>query len=145
MNSIPLCDEMRLSVKDEKVRTFHLRYLTELDKQVRYMELTGRESEEIEAIKKTLPLGEMTEDEQTAEAWDKLQENRRKDIRKYLSTIDEYINLFVCGWEGAGLFPFPENVEPARALKLYEKFPLYRLIQENIGELTGLTGDEIKN
>jgi hypothetical protein len=142
MNKIPICDGVTLQVKDEKGRIYYLKYLIELDKQVRYLELTQREEESISALIKgieesapILPDGIDTSIDSYIRglAWSQMQIERRKNTRKYLEDIDEYINIFVAG----------DN--PALSMRLYEKFPVYRLIQENIGVLTGLTGDEIKN
>jgi hypothetical protein len=129
---IPICDKITLTVKDGKGREIKLKYLTELDKQVRYLELSDREDAAITAEMDNLKNIE-DEKERRIAAWLKIQNDRRKNIRAYLEEIDEYINIFVIG----------DN--PAASLRLYEKFPLYRIIQENIGVLTGLTEDEIKN
>lgn len=144
---IPICDKQVLTVTDDKGRTYQLRYLTELDREVKYLALAQREEQEIaECFDQARPLcsAGASEEEIRAEAWKIIQERRRVDIRGYLETVDAYINLFVAGWKGPGLFDYPAE-NPAGALKLYEKFPLYRLIQSNIGELTGLSGDDIKN
>jgi hypothetical protein len=129
---IPICDKITLTVKDGKGREIKLKYLTELDKQVRYLELSDKEEAAIVAEMENLKNIE-DEKERRIAAWLKIQNDRRKNIRAYLEEIDEYINIFVVG----------DN--PAASLRLYEKFPLYRIIQENIGTLTGLTEDEIKN
>ncbi|MDD5363399.1 MAG: hypothetical protein PHN88_14830 [Ignavibacteria bacterium] len=137
---IPLCDKTHIHITDKQGREYNLKYLTEFDKQVKYLYLTQREEKAIsdmeKIVEKEVPASDDAEkraDEIRLEAWVRVQEERRNNIRKYLSDVDEYINIFVDG----------DN--PAASLKLYEKFPLYREIQANIGALTGLTGEEIKN
>jgi hypothetical protein len=149
MSKIPVCDKETMEAADEKGRVYSLKYLTEIDNQVRYLELTRKEEGAIaaatEEVEKDFPQsvpGNVSDVEDAKKlleerkravrlaAWMKVQEAREKDTRKYLEEIDEYVAIFV------------DN--PPR-LRLYEKFPLYRLIQKNIGVLTGLTGEEIKN
>jgi hypothetical protein len=144
---IPICNEQTLLVKDKAGREFRLKYLTELDNQVKYLELTKQQEEGIEKQmdKARIALPVATEDDVRGQAYVLYKEEQRTDVRAYMSMFDAYIDIFVAGWSGKGIFPFPSSGRPSAALKLYEKFPLYRMIQDNIGELTGLSEADIKN
>ena len=145
---IPLTSDQCLEVKDKKGRVFRLKYLTELDNQVEYLNLSKQEQSEREKFrgiaKKELPKN-AGEEKINLRAYELLLEEREKNPRQHLSLYNSYINIFIAGWSGSGLLPFPKTGKPSDAIRLFEKFSLYRLIQENIAELTGLSLDELKN
>jgi hypothetical protein len=137
---IPLTGEQTLMVKTKAGNEIELKYLTEFDNQVKYLDLTRKEKQErdcfITHIKDELKIGsneiidKEMDDKINLLAYNKLIEDRESDPSKYLETIDCYIDVFVKG-----------NTK----FRLFEKYEVYRFIQDNIVELTGLTIDEVKN
>lgn len=145
---IPLTSSQFLEAKDENDNVFYLKYLTEIDNQVEYLKISQDEisarSKFYEQAKSELPK-KSPEEKINLRAYELLIEDRQKNIAKHLVVCEGYINIFVVGWKGKSLLPFPEKGKPSTAIRLFEKYNLYRLIQNNIVELTGLTIDEIKN
>ena len=145
---IPLTSDQQLTVPDDKGNKYEFKYLTALDDAVEFSALAKREREDREKFykkaKAELPknAGEKNID---IRAYELLIEDREANPRQYLSLCNTYINIFVVGWQGKGLLPFPKSGKPADAVRIFEKYKLYRLIQNNIAELTGLVFDEVKN
>jgi hypothetical protein len=125
---IPLTDEQTLKVKTKSGKEIELKYLTEFDDQVKYLELTKEEQEEIKEIESKATKNEKKISREIA--YQILQNNRANNPKENLYLIDSYIDIFVIG---------------GKKFRLFEKYEIYRLIQNNIVELTGLTVDEIKN
>jgi hypothetical protein len=162
---IPVSEEQVLTVKDGKGREFQLKYLTEIDNQVKYMELTRQEeadivrtiksipAKDIEAIKATVKREVKKEEERPAvishaireRAFAILAAERKADLKGRFEFFNAYIDLFVVGWKGGRLLPFSKTEAPSSRLRLFEKYDVYRIVRDNLPELTGLSVDELKN
>ena len=114
---IPIIDSETLDVRDEKSGiTYKLKYLTG-DKLADFLKL--HESQ----VKK----------------------NIAKDIRAQAECAAALVDLFLVGWEGEGIPAFPKKVPVSTKLKGMAIMEISNLISENIGELVGISIDELKN
>jgi hypothetical protein len=141
---IPIC-EQTLDVKAGS-GTVSLKYLTDRDRQVRYLKITRQEQTDRErhkAAARTNLGDQATESEITLEAYRLQVAERESSPEVAIDLIDSYIDLFVVGWDFS--VPFPDNGRPSAMFPIYAKFELYSLIRDNLDELTGLTVDEGKN
>jgi len=145
---IPLTADQVLEVQDKTGRIYKLKYLTELDNQVEYLGLSKQEQTDRKKFrdkaKAELPKN-ATEEKINLRAYELVLEERERNPKQHLSLYNSYIDIFVASWSGDGLLPFPKSGKPSTAVRLFEKFSLYRLIQDNIEALTGLSLEEIKN
>jgi hypothetical protein len=135
-----------LSIRAKNGVVYHLKYLTELENQVKYIQLTNQEQEDrrkfFDKAKAELPKN-AGEEKTNLRAYEMLLKEREANPRQHLSLCNSYIDIFVIGWDGG--IPFPKSGKASDGIRLFEKYALYRLIQENITELTGLVFDEAKN
>jgi hypothetical protein len=136
---IPLSEKQTLEVKDESGNVFRLKYLTESENQIRYMQLSDMEDDLRTELKEVckIEFPDLSDQEISVKAYEKLIFSRRVNRTEHLKTIDEYIIIFLDSWQGGKML--------VDKLRLFEKITVYDLIRENLAELTGLTLVEIKN
>jgi len=66
------------------------------------------------------------------------------DVEKTKETR-ELIDLFLCGWEGKGFPPFPEDGKPSEYLKIDAITEIFGAVSKNLEALTGLAVSDRKN
>lgn len=147
---IPISSDARFTCKDEKTgATYFFRYLVENDKQAEYSRITRAEKKRVDDEEAALPPlpDDATEAQRHArrvEAYSIVREKEETEESNY-AAMAAYINIFLCGWEGAGVPEFPQDKDVSKCLPLFTKIRIYNLIQSNLSELIGLGADEIKN
>lgn len=141
---IPIC-ETTLDVKVGQ-NTVKLKYLIDRDRQIRYTKLSRREQTERDSHRQAAAdaLGAgATEDQIREKTIELFVAARNDDPSIAIEQVDEYIDLFVVGWDYP--VPFPADGQPSAMFPLFAKYSLYQVVRDNLDELTGLTVDEGKN
>ena len=146
---IPISGDSKFVYVDEKSGAeYYFRYLLESDRQARYSLVCKKESEKITALEnqaKQFFAVETSQEEIRLKAYEMLNELREKNPADRIEEMDEYINIFLVGWNGKNFLEFPKDGQPAKCFMYFQKIKVYRIIMDKIQELTGFSEDEIKN
>lgn len=141
---IPICETtLDINVGQNTVK---LKYLIDRDRQIRYTKLSRREQAERDSHRQAAAdaIGPgATEDQIREKTIELFVAARNENPGIAIEQVDEYIDLFVVGWDYP--VPFPSDGRPSALFPLYAKYALYEVVRDNLDELTGLTVDEGKN
>lgn len=149
---IPISDKQTVDHAEKNGVVYHLRYLTEIERIGEYRRIATAEQSErdsfipaaAEELKKK-KVSDKERDELIRNLADNmLIKKRNSEPESSYKTFDSYIDLFLCGWSGIKT-KFPDDGKPSKCFPMVSKLKMFRIIEEHLPELMGLTEIEIKN
>lgn len=161
---IPVIGGQTLEVKNQpKGISVTLKYLIDHDRQLKYHRIQNEETLTILRLREiaidkipTLPADKITGDEEKdRQVLDELRmveylrlraERARTNHELELDRINDLIDIFVVGWSGQNLPPFPgDGVNPSSVLMYMPKMIISRIVSDSMPTLVGMSEDESKN
>jgi len=150
---IPIRPGATLEVEHDGV-TYRLRYLTEEQYQIGFMQLQDqwsaarkpyveRARKNLEKHKPALPKGEDADNLLMLEV-ERLMQADADFVAKQIQYNRRLVDIFVVGWSGPNVAELPKDTKPSDCFGVNALPKLQELIYEHVVELTGLTEDEAK-
>ena len=154
---IPISPDQKREYTDPESGTvYEFRYLTG-EHQADFMKLYAKTSGTIEKFipeaRRTVLQGvrgrrpsKQKIEKMVIERATKLAENSiSTDETENLEYAQNLVDIFLCGWRGNGLPPFPKDNRPHRYFKTNDLYKMVNVINEMIGDLAGISIEEAKN
>ena len=124
--------------------TYHFRYLLG-SYQTRYLALQGKIQKSIKQFLPAIKKSGAKSREATVKAIAAAMANAEADPAEEMLILNEMIDIFVCGWSGKGIEPFPRDGKPSDACSISEKQKLVAAINGMLQKLTFITVEMSRN